>query len=579
MTEVSGKDQGEASRGGLQAAAAFVRDRLRRPFSFYLISLLLIAIVPSFIFAFVILKRSVDAQEQVVTSLLKASTGSVTRIVEREIEGMLTTLKVLSASSAIELRDMRVFYDQASVALADSDSDLVVIDRNHHQRLNTRLPFGAPLGRASDPESIELAFKNKGPLVSGVFFDNTDGRWVFNVYLPVSLPTGESYLLGLTQNAAGMAKAVNRNTLSPGWNAALVDGEGKVIVSSDAAVKSGEVFFLDKLPAISIGVANISENGTDYRVATEFSVVTGWRIAAWAPRAVVDAPILWSFLWLSLGGIIFASIAVAGSLTVARLLSQGVKLLAMDARRLGAGEPIKPRRYLITEVEDVSSALARAAAARSKAEGEIRFLMREVAHRSKNQLTVIQSMLNQSASSTENASEFAEAFRKRIAGLARSTDLMVANAALGVDLRELAQNQLQPFAPDDPQRIVLSGPALRLETQVAQMLGMALHELATNATKHGALANATGVIRLDWSVSDGMIAIRWREEGADIAAPPKRAPGQAPARTGFGTVVLERMLGMALGAELERTMHPDGIEWTIRIPRGGRDDGAAETGN
>ncbi|QLL60201.1 histidine kinase [Sinorhizobium mexicanum] len=575
MTGVPEKDHGEASRGGLQAAAAFVRDRLRRPFSFYLISLLLVAIIPSFIFSFVILKRSVDAQEQVVTSLLKASTGSVTRIVEREVEGMLTTLKVLSTSNAIELRDMRAFYNRASVALADTDSNLIVIDRSQNQRLNTRLPFGAPLGRASDPESIELAFKNKGPLVSGVFFDNTDGRWAFNVYLPVRLPTGESYLLALTQNADGMAKAVNRDTLSPGWNAALVDGSGKVIVSSDAAVKPGAAFFLDKLPAISIGVANISENGADYRVATEFSVVTGWRIVAWAPRAVVDAPILWSFLWLSLGGIIFASLAVAGSLTIARLLSQGVKLLAMDARRLGAGEPIKPRRYMITEVEDVSSAFARAAAARTKAEGEIHFLMREVAHRSKNQLTVIQSMLNQSASSTGSASEFAEAFRKRIAGLARSTDLMVANAALGVDFRELAQGQLQPFAPDDPQRVVLSGPAVRLETQVAQMLGMALHELATNATKHGALANATGVIRLDWSVYDGMIAIRWREEGADIAAPPEQASG----RTGFGTVVLERMLGMALGAELERTMHPDGIEWTIRIPRGGRGDAPAETGS
>ncbi|WEX77615.1 sensor histidine kinase [Sinorhizobium numidicum] len=561
MTGVSEKEREVSSSGGLQAVAAFIGQYLRRPFSFYLISLLSIAIVPSFIFSLVILKRSLDAQEQVVTSLLRASTGSVTRIVEREVEGMLTTLRVLSTSSAVDLRDMRAFYDRASIALADADSYLVVIDRNHNQRLNTRLPFGNPLARASDPESVELAFKSKGPLVSGVFFGNADGRWVFNVYLPVRLASGEEYLLGLTQDAAGMAKAVNRSTLSPGWSAALVDGQGRVIVSSDVSVKSGDRFFLGKLPAISIGVSNISENGRDYRVATEFSVVTGWRIVAWAPRETVDAPMLWSFLWLSLGAIIFASIAVAGSLTIARLLSQGVKLLASDARRLGAGEPIEPRRYMITEVEAVSAALARAAAVRTKAEGEIRFLMREVAHRSKNQLTVIQSMLNQSAYSTEDAPEFAEAFRKRIAGLARSTDLMLANAALGVDFRELAENQLQPFTPDDPHRIVLAGPPLRLDTQMAQTLGMALHELATNAIKHGALANGTGIIRLEWSVSREAIAIRWREEGADIA------PTEATSRRGFGTVVLERMLGMALHAELERKMHPDGIEWHIRIPR------------
>lgn len=552
--------------GRLATALDFIRHRMTRPFRFYLTSLLLIAIVPAFIFSLVVLKRSVDAQEQVITALLQASTGSVTRIVERDVEGMLTTLKVLSTSRAMEEGNMEAFYRSASTALADTDSYLIVIDRKHDQRINTRVPFGEPLGKASDPDSVERAFTNNGaPLVSNVFFGQTAGKWVFNVYLPAKLSTGEDYLLTLTQNAESMAKAVNRETLSPGWNAALVDGNGKVIISSDAAVKAGEPFFLDKVPAISIGVRNITENGTAYRVATEFSVITGWRIIAWAPRATVDAPATWSFLWLSLGGILFAGVAVAGSLAIARLLSQGVKLVAQDARRLGAGERIEPRPHMITEVQTVSAALAKAAASRTKAEGEIRFLMREVAHRSKNQLTVIQSMLNQSVHSAESVADFAESFRKRIAGLARSTDLMIANAAQGVDFRELAQNQLQPFTPDDPRRVVLSGPPLRLDTESAQTLGMALHELATNATKYGALANTTGVVKLSWSLSDEGIAIRWREEGADIETP------AAPSRKGFGTLVLERMLGMALKAELERVMHSDGIEWRIAIPRNAGD--------
>nr|WP_245299268.1 sensor histidine kinase [Sinorhizobium sp. GL28] len=553
---------------GLATIVDLVRHRLTRPFSFYLTSLLLVAIVPAFIFSLVVLKRSVDQQEQVITALLQASTGSVTRIVERDIEGMLTTLKVLSTSQEIEDGNMEAFYRRAATALAETDSYLIVIDRKHNQRLNTRVPFGAQLSKASDTGSVERAFTNNGaPLVSNVFFGQTAGKWVFNVYLPAKLATGEEYLLTLTQNAENMAKAVNRDTLSPGWNAALVDGAGKVIISSDAAVKAGEPFFLDKVPAISIGVRNIKENGIKYRVATEFSVVTGWRIIAWAPSATVDAPAVWSFLWLSLGGIIFAGIAIAGSLAIARLLSQGVKLVAQDARRLGAGERIESRPHMISEVEQVSAALARAAAARGKAENEIRFLMREVAHRSKNQLTVIQSMLNQSVYSAESASDFADSFRKRIAGLARSTDLMITNAAQGVDFRELAQNQLQPFTPDDPKRVIFSGPALRLDTQIAQTLGMALHELATNATKYGALANTTGVVKLSWSLEDEGIAIRWREEGADLAGKPSD-----PIRKGFGTLVLERMLGMALNAALERVMHADGIEWRITIPRDTKDE-------
>ncbi|ASY64991.1 hypothetical protein SJ05684_c35760 [Sinorhizobium sojae CCBAU 05684] len=566
MVEAS-KSEREISAGGLQAAASYIRHYLRRPFSFYLISLLLIAIIPPFIFSLVILKRSLDAQEQVVTSLLRASTGSVTRIVEREVDGMRTTLKVLSTSPAIDLGGMGTFFNRASVALADSDSDMIMIDRSHNLRLNTRFPFGTPLGKTSDPE-IERAFTSNLPSVSGVFFSEASGRWVFSVYLPYMAPDGEQFLLGLTQDASSMAKAVNRETLSPGWNAALVDGAGKVIVSSDPAVRSGEPFFLKALPAISIGVGNVRANGAEYRVVSEFSVVAGWRIVAWAPREIVDQPMVSSFLWLSLGGVLFAGIAIAGSLTIARLLTQGVKLLALDARRLGAGEAIEPRRYMITEVEAVSAALALAAAARTRAEAEIRLLMREVAHRSKNQLTVIQSMLAQSAASAEDTPEFVDAFRRRLAGLARSTDLMLANAALGVEFRELVLGQLQPFMPDDQNRVVLNGPDLRLDTQMAQTLGMVFHELATNAIKHGALASPAGTIMLEWAVEERTLVIRWRERGAKMSVSNKAKP-----RRGFGTIVLERMLGMALRAELERTMHADGIEWLIRIPRdSGRDE-------
>jgi two-component sensor histidine kinase len=541
---------------------ALLRSRLRRPLSFYLTALLLVAIVPSFVFSMIILKRSIDEQERVVTALLKGTTGAVTRVVEREIDGMLTTLKVLSTASAIDNRNLNQFYERASSALADTDSNLLVIDRAHDQLFNTRVPFGSALGKASDPASIDLAFRNGGPLISNVFFGKTAGKWVFNVYLPITTPLGsKDYLLTLTQNAENMSKAVSKDVLSPGWNAALVDGADNVIASSDPNVAVGRSFFMNIVPALRVGVGEATHDGVAYRTVTEFSVLTGWKVIAWAKSADVDAPALWSYLWLSLGGILFAGIAVAGSVTIAGLLTQGIKVLARDAHLLGAGRPIAPRRHMISEIETVSTALAEAAQARRKAENEIRFLMREVAHRSKNQLTVIQSMLNQSLNAAESRVDFAEAFRKRIAGLARSTDLMIANAAQGVDFRELAQNQLQPFIPDNPNRVRLSGPPVRLDAQVSQTLGIALHELATNATKYGALGNSKGIVEVTWSIADGAFLLIWRETGADIYA-----DAIAPTRKGFGTIVLERMLGMALDAELERIMHEDGIEWRMKIP-------------
>ncbi|WEZ84943.1 HWE histidine kinase domain-containing protein [Rhizobium sp. 32-5/1] len=392
-----------------------------------------------------------------------------------------------------------------------------MIDRSHNQLFNTRVPFGTTLRKSADPQSVDAAFLSGKPLISDVFFGNTAQKWVYNVYLPVKTPAGNTdYLLTLTQDAESMAKAVNRETLTPGWEAALIDRAGNVIVSSAAGVPVGKPFFMEIVPALQVGVGEASHDGTAYRTVTEFSLVTGWRIVAWAKASEVDGPALRSYLWLSLGGVIFAGLALAGSAAIARILSRGVKQLARDAHLLGIGRPVPARRHMISELEVVSTALSQAAQSRTKADSEIRFLMREVAHRSKNQLTVIQSMLNQSLNTAENPADFADAFRKRITGLARSTDLMIANAAQGVDLRELAQNQLQPFIPNDPARVRLYGPAVRLDTQVSQTLGMALHELATNATKYGALANSKGVVALDWSLTSTHLRIVWRESGADI---------------------------------------------------------------
>ncbi|WEZ84944.1 hypothetical protein P6U16_10725 [Rhizobium sp. 32-5/1] len=112
-------NEGQRGRNGGKRSrlAGFLQGVVPRRFSIYLAALLLIAIVPSFIFSIVILKRSADAQEQVVASLLRASTGSVTRIVEREIEGMLTTLRVLSMTEQSDIENLQTLYQRAAAAL------------------------------------------------------------------------------------------------------------------------------------------------------------------------------------------------------------------------------------------------------------------------------------------------------------------------------------------------------------------------------------------------------------------------------------------------------------------------------
>ncbi len=216
------------------------------------------------------------------------------------------------------------------------------------------------------------------------------------------------------------------------------------------------------------------------------------------------------------------------------------------------------RDYPVAEIAEVAAAIAQAARQRQASEAEVRFLMRELAHRSKNQMTVIAAMAKQTARGADSVPDFVASFERRIFGLARSTDLLLANGVAGVDLRELLGHQIDPFCPLDGERVDMEGPSVRLNTQAAQILGMAGHELATNAAKYGAFSTDDGRLVLAWQLGDGRLVLNWRERVASLA--------ERPERRGFGTTVLENMVGSTLGATVTRTLHPDGIEWNFDIP-------------
>ena len=235
-----------------------------------------------------------------------------------------------------------------------------------------------------------------------------------------------------------------------------------------------------------------------------------------------------------------------------------MRRLARDAQRLGAGEEVKATVFPVRELTTVSAAMAEGAAQRRAAESEIRFLMREVAHRSKNQLTVVSSIAKQSARNARGVAEFSESFQQRLMGLARSTDLLIAGSAAGVELQELINVQLEPFRPADTSRTTVSGPKFRLSLQAAQTLGLAIHEMATNAAKYGAFAAPAGRLAVSWSVKDGMLVLLWREFVPN-AAPPSD-------RKGFGSQLIERMLVGALDAEYTRDFRADGLEARFAFP-------------
>ncbi len=198
--------------------------------------------------------------------------------------------------------------------------------------------------------------------------------------------------------------------------------------------------------------------------------------------------------------------------------------------------------------------------ARKQAEEQMSYALREIDHRSKNLLSVVQAIVRQTAR-TETREEFVELFSERMRGLAASQDLLVGNKWKGVAVLDLVRSQLSHFKDALGSRVRLDGPAIELNASAAQTIGMAVHELATNACKYGALSNAAGYVLLTWALEGedhALFSISWSEHAGPPVATPKRK--------GFGQTVLLRMVEDALDADVGLDYEQAGLRWRLQCP-------------
>lgn len=223
-----------------------------------------------------------------------------------------------------------------------------------------------------------------------------------------------------------------------------------------------------------------------------------------------------------------------------------------------AGDDGRPVRHIgvMRDVTEQREAMERMA-----------LLMRELDHRAKNALAVVAAAVR--LTPRQDPEAFARAVEGRVRALARAHGLLAEGRWSGADLRTLAEGELAAFlTPADPvpgkpasPRAELAGPAVRLRAEAVQAISMALHELATNATKHGALSAPGGVVRLGWEVDAGtrLLCLRWTERGG----PPIEAP---PPRRGFGSRVLEATVREQLGGQVSCQWSSDGLVCTMAVP-------------
>jgi PAS domain S-box-containing protein len=211
---------------------------------------------------------------------------------------------------------------------------------------------------------------------------------------------------------------------------------------------------------------------------------------------------------------------------------------------------IEQRRMVLAVVRDITE--------RKRAEAQVELLMNEVNHRAKNILGVVQALAHQTDATSSQ--DFITRFDERIQSLGASHDLLVKSKWRNVPLAELVRAQLAHFGGLLGSRIAARGPDLRITSAAAQVIGMALHELATNAAKYGALSNAIGCVEIVWHLEeDGAggdrFTMEWRESGGPTVV--------TPTRHGFGWTVLCQMVDASLEADVTLKYAPTGVVWHL----------------
>jgi two-component sensor histidine kinase len=191
-----------------------------------------------------------------------------------------------------------------------------------------------------------------------------------------------------------------------------------------------------------------------------------------------------------------------------------------------------------------------------------RLLIDELNHRVKNTLATVQSISAQTLRTADTKEDAQDALEKRLLALSRAHDVLTRESWDGADLVEVIEKALEPYQNSGESRVLITGPHVRVTPRMSLALAMAMHELATNAVKYGALSNKTGTIEVSWKVQNGdappRLTLSWTEAGGP--------PVVAPRRRGFGSRLIERTLANDLDGQVEIAFAPAGVVCTVDAP-------------
>jgi PAS domain S-box-containing protein len=305
----------------------------------------------------------------------------------------------------------------------------------------------------------------------------------------------------------------------------------------------------------AIGIAEVDENGRLLRVNDAACAITGYEREELLRMSVFDvthpddrAPDEAQYHEQARGG--------GGYAVEKRLVRRDGRVIWVDVRSSTVRDAAGRFLYGIRVVQDITE--------RKDAELRQKLLLDELNHRVKNTLATVQSLALQTLRGAGSPEQFRRTFEARLIALSKAHNLLTTRNWEGVNIAEIVNEQLEPYAAD-PARLVLAGDPVKLTPRAALTLSMVVHELATNAAKYGALSTSRGRVEVRWSVdrtvaspdSPGVARLTWSESGGPPVTP--------PARPGFGSKLIERSTS-ELDGTAQLDFMPAGLRYCLTLP-------------
>ena len=520
-----------------------------RAYLFALVAICLILATTAF---GLVVAQSNAVNRQRTVSQARETAKALSFAVDGKIGRAMGVLRALSVSDAAATGNWARLDQQARIALDDSDAWIVIHDRSGRQFVNTLIPQGAALPRSAPPTAMWDAFARGSrthicDLSRGAVEPN-----IVCVDIPLGTAERPEYAISAIFRPRSFDTLIKRENAGTGNIATLVDRSGRVIwrnIKPEQFV--GQRATGAMLKALSQSDSAVlrttSLEGVKMLSAFNRSPVSGWSVIVGTPIDQVDNGTRQAVWRGSLLALIILLTGAALAAAIGAKLVASIQALAVAARLGNVGK--SARRTGIREIDAVGDALRSSLEARAEGERHQQILIGELNHRVKNTLAVVQSLAHQTFRGSGYPQATIAAFDARLSALASAHNLLTEQRWEAASMMQIARAAMKPFC--EANRCHIEGPDFKVVPQTAVTLALALHELATNASKYGSLSSDEGAIEVSWTEHDGKFDLLWRESGGPRVLEPETE--------GFGTRLIKRGLAAELHGSVDLNFEPDGL--------------------